>query len=118
MDQEGDLQPIQRLFGFDPGGTLYIGTGRVLHTRIGTLRKGVLAAYGIRYSTPDIHQCGGKIAARPRFREIFSVEQLGITIDPYVRAADALIDDNHMTMESDLIREYGRLFGEIPPLNG
>ena len=116
MPGRTDYLPIPRLMDVDKGGTLYIGTSQNVPSRVGTLKKAILAAYtgGKRYSDKEIHPVGHRI--NQRFINRFPVELLSLEVEVH-----PLVEGNQWSYfedETRLLNEYWLLFGEFPPMNG
>lgn len=94
--------PINRFLGIDPDGILYIGMGKK-HNRIINLKKSISPTYKGKG-----HSCGRKYKQNPNISIQFPYEILYIEL---------VSTENHQQLERELLEEYQKKFGEVPPLN-
>jgi hypothetical protein len=93
---------INRAFGADTNGTLYIGKADWCDLRLNQFRRS-LGAEGSHKAASRLQQCSFLTSAFPEKR-------LGVGVFPTSVSMAGLI-------ESDLIRAYLNTFGDTPPLN-
>ena len=97
-----DKRSIARVLGVDDSGTLYIGrasnVGRLVSLLLSVRdgNNGKNHSFGIRYK------------ANPRFRELFPLELLRISL---------LSTVDSRSLETAQLRDYVDLYDELPPLN-
>lgn len=109
VDGKGTPIEIGRWLGVDSGGLLYIGsTGDSICRRVGRLRDGI-----DQHSKG--HTAGKKRFILARWVPAYS-EQLADAHREYRWASTDPAEAQ--SVESDLLMEYVRAFGETPPLNG
>jgi hypothetical protein len=97
----GGCATINRACGQDTTGTLYIGKGRPLSSRLDALRR------SLRHGSFD-HGAPETLRYYLRLNQTFPPDQLAIAVFPC---------SNCEYVECDLLDVYINSFGEIPPLN-
>lgn len=96
-------QSINRLFGTDNKGLLYIGKADLFTDRVIDLKKTLSPDYE---SSP--HSCGRKINEIEILRKNIHFEDLYVEIIP---------DNFPEKREGEELKKYTKTFGEVPPLN-
>ena len=102
MSGSDDKRGISRVLGVDDTGTLYIGKASNVHRLVNLLlsvrdgNNGKNHSFGIRYK------------ANPRFRELFPLEMMRISL---VSTVDS------RNLEATKLRQYVDRYGELPPMN-
>lgn len=94
---------INRFIGIDTTGVLYIGKADSFLDRVITLKKSLLPDY-----TDTSHKVGNIYKKHPIIAAHFPLENLYVELQA---------DDNPKNLESILIDEYFKKYGEVPPLN-
>tara|TARA_R100001460_G_scaffold31010_2_gene61177 strand:+ start:1580 stop:1993 length:414 start_codon:yes stop_codon:yes gene_type:complete len=94
---------IHRLLGKDETGVLYIGKASSFLNRVIELSKSLAPDY-----RAQSHFCGVRYKASSEIQMAFPYKLLVVEL---------LESDDPVREESKLLREYEKLFGEIPPLN-
>ena len=103
LGKNGRPNPLSRVGGVDKSGVLYIGRSGTLRHRLKTLRRMLFlgaergAVAGLTY-----------MASLP-IQRLVPRHQLAFQFEHCVDCG---------TRERDLIRDYFKKFGEVPPLNG
>lgn len=129
-ERRSGFLPLPRLLGEDAQGIIYIGTSAAVPAHVGSLRKSVNAAYWqvdaktyahLPYRDVTPHPTGLKIARIPRFVERFPFARLCVTIERYSGTQEALDVDvkdyGHTELETRLLQDYEKQYGEKPALN-
>ena len=94
---------INRFIGIDTTGVLYIGKADSFVDRVITLKKSLLPDY-----KDTSHKVGNIYKEHPIIAAHFPLENLYVELQA---------DDNPKNLESILIDEYFKKYGEVPPLN-
>lgn len=94
---------INRFIGIDTTGVLYIGKAASFVKRVITLKKTLLPGH-----TDTNHKVGKVYKKHPIIAAHFPLENLYVELQA---------DDNPKNLESILIDEYFKKYGEVPPLN-
>ena len=117
----GDWQPVARLVGSDPEGTLYIGMSRTVTARISALRAGLYGAYrfkggrGNTFSNPGAHQCSRRMPVA--FLEAVDRSRYFIEITGFPPGVNVPEDFDVSQEETAAIARYAATYGESPPFN-
>lgn len=100
--------PVSRILREDPDGVLYIGSSRILRSRIASLRKALSASAGQQGFTDfSAHVCGHKYKSSELQRS-FPYERLCVTLH---------LDSAYDVAEILALYQYEELYGEAPPFN-
>jgi hypothetical protein len=94
---------VNRLLGSDINGILYIGETNSFIERVVELKKSLSPAHH-----SSNHNCGIRYKSINRIKEVFPYQDLFISFE---------ICDNPKRRESELLGDYLRKFGELPPFN-
>ena len=95
--------PINRLLGTDSEGILYIGKADSFTNRVAELKKSISPQY-----KSGSHECGSRYKSHSHIQGAFPYEKLYLSL---VSSTDP------RSTESDLLQQYEKTFGELPPLN-
>lgn len=99
----GQIRPIKRLLGTDKEGILYIGKASYFLNRVIELKKTIDPQM-----KTDSHICGRRYNKNDNIKKAFPFNNLHIQ----------LTDDNRPEKkEKELLDNYFKKFGEVPPLN-
>jgi hypothetical protein len=95
--------PVNRLLASDEEGTLYIGKANSFLNRVAELKKSISPQY-----KSGSHECGTRYKSHSGIYKVYPYEEL------YINLVES---DDPRTTESNLLQNYEKKFGELPPLN-
>lgn len=101
--QNGKRTQINRFLGSDPDGVLYIGKATSFIDRVINLKKSISPEFG-----GSSHICGRRYKANPNIAQQFPFCNLYLELTQ---------SDTPEELERELLKNYCKLFGEVPPLN-
>jgi len=101
--QGGQRISINRFLGTDKDGILYIGKATSFIDRVIELKKSIAPDYNGKG-----HICGRRYKSNPKIAESFPYEVLFIELTESNKPEE---------LEKQLLNEYAKIFGEVPPLN-
>ena len=99
----GERVSINIFLGTDASGVLYIGKARSFLSRVVNLKKTLSPNYN-----SSAHICGRRYKANHNIAKRFPYDVLHVEL---------LQTDNPDQLERELLVEYARIYGEVPPLN-
>lgn len=101
--QDGQKITVNRFLDADKDGVLYIGKATSFIVRVIQLKKSIAPDYN-----GTGHICGRRYKSNPKIAESFPYEVLFIELTE---------SDKPEELERQLLTEYAKMFGEVPPLN-
>jgi hypothetical protein len=101
--RDGLRIPVNRFLGTDNEGVLYIGKATSFLDRVIDLKKSISVDY---HSTA--HICGRRYKSNPKIAVSFPYDILHLEL---------IQSDHPEKLEKELLAEYAKQYGEVPPLN-
>lgn len=95
--------PVNRFLKKDSEGILYIGMANEFLDRVPNLTKSISPNY-----KSSSHACGVRYKSNQSIQDRYPFENLYLEL---------IGSDNPRVTESDLLKKYEEIFGELPPLN-
>jgi hypothetical protein len=101
--RDGMRIPVNRFLGVDSEGVLYIGKATSFLDRVIDLKKSISPDYN-----GTAHICGRRYKSNPNIAVSFPYDILHI---------EFIQSDHPEKLERELLTEYAKQYGEVPPLN-